>query len=77
MQNKHGPQGKNWLGQPANLGLLGFLAIVGFLLLSEHWAHFFGILPYLLLLACPFIHLFMHRKHGAQDHHHEVEGEKK
>ena len=23
-----------------------------------------GALPYLLLLACPIIHLFMHRRHG-------------
>lgn len=43
-----------------NLALIGFLLIAAFFLLSEHRAHFFGILPYLLLLACPFLHLFMH-----------------
>ncbi len=32
--------------------LIGFLAIAGFFLLAEHRAHLFGILPYLLLLAC-------------------------
>ncbi|MEW6324226.1 MAG: DUF2933 domain-containing protein [Nitrospirota bacterium] len=51
----------------ANLALLGFLLIAAFFLLSEHRAHFFGILPYLLLLACPFLHLFMHRNHREHD----------
>lgn len=41
-----------------------FAAISVFFLLSEHRAHFFGVLPYLLLLACPFLHLFLHRGHG-------------
>jgi hypothetical protein len=27
-----------------------------------------GALPYLLLLACPLMHVFMHRGHGG--HHH-------
>jgi len=47
------------------LALLGFLAIATFFLFTEHRAHFFGILPYLLLLACPLLHLFMHGKHGG------------
>jgi hypothetical protein len=46
------------------LALLAFSAIAGFFLLTEHRAHFFGALPYLLLLACPLIHLFLHRGHG-------------
>jgi Protein of unknown function (DUF2933) len=36
--------------------LLGFLAIAAFYLLSEHTAHVFGALPYLLILACPLMH---------------------
>ncbi len=71
MKEKEDPKGKSWFGQPANLALTGLFAIVAFFLLSEHWAHFFGILPYLLLLACPFLHLFMHRKHGTHGHHPE------
>jgi hypothetical protein len=47
------------------LALLGFLTIAAFFLFTEHRAHFFGILPYLLLLACPLLHLFMHGKHGG------------
>jgi hypothetical protein len=46
------------------LALLGFLAIAAFFLLSEHRAHVFGVVPYLLLLACPVLHFFMHRRHG-------------
>lgn len=45
--------------------IFGFLAIVAFFLLSEHRAHFFGVLPWLFLLACPFLHLFMHGGHGS------------
>lgn len=45
-------------------GLLAFAAIALFLLFSEHRAHFLGVLPYLLLLSCPLMHLFMHHGHG-------------
>ena len=47
------------------LGLLVFGAIAAYFLLSEHRAHFFGALPFLLLLACPLMHMFMHRGHGG------------
>jgi hypothetical protein len=45
--------------------LLGFLAVAGFYLVTEHTAHFFGALPFLILLACPLMHLFMHHGHGG------------
>ncbi len=48
-----------------NIALLGFLAIVGFFLATEHRAHFYGYLPYLLVLACPLLHLFGHGGHGG------------
>lgn len=47
--------------------LLGFLAIAGFFLLTEHRAHLLGILPFLLLLACPLMHLFHHGGHHNHD----------
>ena len=53
--------------------LYGFLAIGGFLLFTEHRAHALGLLPYLLLLACPLMHLFMHHGHGG--HHATKAGE--
>jgi hypothetical protein len=44
---------------------IAFLLIAAFLLLSEHRAHALGALPYLLLLACPLLHMFMHGGHGG------------
>jgi hypothetical protein len=46
------------------LALVVFLAIGLFYLYTEHRAHLLGALPYLLLLACPLMHIFMHRGHG-------------
>lgn len=43
----------------------GFLAIAAFFLLSEHRAHALGWLPWLILLACPLMHLF---GHGGHEH---------
>ncbi len=48
--------------------LYGFLGIAGFFLFEEHRAHVLGALPYLLLLACPLMHLFMHHDHGRHAH---------
>ena len=57
------------------LGLLVFGAIAAYFLLSEHRAHFFGALPFLLLLACPLMHMFMHGGHGG-GHGHRANGER-
>lgn len=46
------------------------LVVLGTLLVADHWDHVISALPYLLLLACPLMHLFMHGGH----HHH---GDKK
>jgi hypothetical protein len=46
------------------LALCLFAAIAVFFLWEEHQAHILGALPYLLVLACPIIHFFMHRGHG-------------
>jgi len=44
--------------------------IVAFYLLREHWGHVAGFWPYLLLLACPVMHLFhSHGGHGGHSHH--------
>ena len=56
---------RSFLRSPAGLVMLAFLAIGTFFLLTEHTAHVFGILPWLLILACPLMHLFMHRAHGG------------
>ena len=51
------------------IGLLVLGAVAAFFLLTEHRAHVFGALPCLLILACPLMHLFMHRGHGDHGHH--------
>jgi hypothetical protein len=50
------------------LGVIG--AIAGYFLLTEHLAHVIGALPWLMLLACPLMHVFMHHGHGGHGHHH-------
>ncbi len=61
-----------WWRTPPGIVLCGFLAVAGFFLLTEHTAHVFGVLPYLLLAACPLMHLFMHHghhRHGDDGRH--------
>lgn len=41
-----------------------FLAVAGYFLWQDHRLHILGVLSYLLLLACPLLHLFMHRGHN-------------
>ncbi len=53
------------------VGLIGLT-----FLLRNHTSHVFSVLPYLILLLCPLMHLFMHKGHGDhggtsdQDHKH-------
>lgn len=49
----------------------GFLLIGAYFLITEHRAHVFQYLPFLLLLACPLMHLF----HGHGGHGGHGEGE--
>ena len=60
-----------------NIALLGFLAIIGFFLVTEHWAHLYGYLPYLLLFAMIPLHLFGHGGHGGHGSHNDGETPKK
>jgi len=60
---------KPWWRSRNGVVLIGFAAIAGFFLLSEHRAHALEWLPWLLLLACPLLHLFMHNGHdGGRKH---------
>lgn len=48
--------------------LIGFALIAGYFLLTEHRAHIIQYLPFLLVLACPLLHLFHgHGGHGGSD----------
>jgi hypothetical protein len=64
-ETRHSSPGRNWI-------LIGFLLVAGYFLVMEHRAHLEGALaylPYLLLLACPLMHLFMHHDHGGHGGH--------
>lgn len=65
----------SWLRSPTGLVLLAFLAIAAFYLVTEHTAHFFGFLPYALLLLCPLLHLFMHGGHGGHNDNTGTQGQ--
>lgn len=64
-----------WWRTKSGLVLIGFLAVGAFFLIAEHRAHVFGALPYLLILACPLMHLFHHHGHGGHDHSKHSEGD--
>ncbi len=72
--SQHGTEPKPFWGSRYSMGLLVMGAVALYFLLSEHRAHFFGALPFLLLLACPLMHMFMHHDHGGRAdshaHHH-------
>ncbi len=77
MGDQSAPRG-NFLTSRAGLVLIGFLAIAGILLFTEHRAHVFGVLIWLPLLVCPLMHLFMHGGHGGHGGHagHDQDGRK-
>jgi Protein of unknown function (DUF2933) len=71
MEHKHESDNDGAMKSKANIALIIFLIIGAFSLVTEHRAHLSGWLPYwpyLLLLACPLMHLFMHGGHGHGGH---------
>lgn len=58
---------------PTGIGLLVALAVVGFYLATEHAAHLLSVLPYLIFLTCPLMHVFMHHGHGGHGTSHRQE----
>lgn len=67
MNHDHEQDSKPW-SSIGKFALLGFALVAAFFLLTEHRAHLFGILPYLLLAACPLMHFFGHG-HGGHGGH--------
>lgn len=53
-----------WWHTRTGVAVIGFALVAAFYVLREHWGHALGALPYLLLLACPLMHLLTHRGHG-------------
>jgi len=46
--------------------VIGIIGLV--FLFNNHTSHVLIALPYLILLACPLMHLFMHKGHGGHEH---------
>jgi hypothetical protein len=69
---------------PKGLAALGLIGGASYFLLVEHREHLFQFLPFLILLLCPLMHIFMHGghgghgEHGSHDEHgqHECESQK-
>jgi hypothetical protein len=57
------------------LVLISLGVVIGFFLLREHWGHMLGLAPYLLLLACPLLHLL--HPHGGPAHGHPSRDEQR
>ena len=46
--------------------VVAVIGIIGLIfLLRDHTSHVFLVLPFLILLACPLMHVFMHGSHGG------------
>mgnify|MGYP003636135572 CR=1 FL=1 len=60
---------------PKGLAALGLIGAATYFLLMEHKQHAWQYLPFLILLACPFMHMFMHGGHGGHGEAHNEESE--
>lgn len=68
MNHEHGQQQGNGVKLRAKWVFIAFVVIAAYFLITEHRAHLSGYLnylPFLLLLACPLLHVFMHGGHGS------------
>jgi hypothetical protein len=65
----HGESHVPWWPTRTGIAVIGFGIVIAFYVLREHYAHALGLLPYLLLFACPLMHLFMHHGHGGNAGH--------
>ncbi|MEX1670251.1 DUF2933 domain-containing protein [Zhongshania guokunii] len=55
---------------PKGLAAMGLIGAASYFLLMEHRQHVWQYLPFLIILACPFMHIFMHGGHGHGDNGH-------
>ena len=64
---------RSFWSTPTGWAALGLIGAASYFLLVEHGQHFFEYLPFLILLLCPLMHVFMH---GSHDHHKDTLHEK-
>jgi hypothetical protein len=67
--NERRPSNKSW-----RYALFAAVVLVGYYLVKEHRAHVLAVLPFVLLAACPLMHLFMHRGHSKRHSGSDDEG---
>jgi DUF2933 family protein len=61
---------EDWLLSRTGIATCVAVAVLGFLIYTGHSAHLLGFVPYLLILSCPLMHIFMHGGHHR--HHHDA-----
>lgn len=61
------PKPSRWFN-PVGIFMLAAGAVGIYYLLTEHLTHVGQAIPYLVLLACPLMHLFGHRHGGHRGH---------
>ena len=64
-----GPPGRAETSSMARRVFWVFVGLAAVLLIAEHRLHVLGYLPWLILLACPLMHVFMHGGHGHKVKH--------
>ena len=59
---------RKWLFSRSFIIAICAVLILGFLIYTGHGLHVLGYAPFLILLACPFMHFFMHGSHHGHGH---------
>ena len=65
--NPPSPRPPIWRTAPGR-ALLVASGVGAYFLLTRHFDHLLQAVPYLVLLACPLMHVFMHGHHGHGPH---------
>ncbi|TCV65536.1 DUF2933 family protein [Neorhizobium sp. R1-B] len=65
MDNKNSPSAWSTYSRTV---FIAFTAIALALVAYEHRVHVLGVLPWLLILICPLMHVVMHHGHGHGGH---------
>jgi hypothetical protein len=65
-EHYHKPENKvPWWKTSFGMTCFFFFAVAAYFLIKEHAAHIGNNWIYLILLACPLMHVFMHGSHGG------------
>jgi hypothetical protein len=70
-ESAHHSSLQDWLFSRTGIATCVAVTVLGFLIYTGHTAHLLGFVPYLLVLACPLMHIFMHGGHHG--HHRETD----